>query len=172
MPTYIRPLELERAIENWLFTPVGVQFSTVQKDHGFQLGLFLGFRRLSIVKCRQCYLDGSADYSESEGFGCDSGDYLVTLNILNCLNECGSRGLNNIFASLLELNAHVCVGLEDSKVWCVEIDLRSYVWEALVAHPMLVQVMTRMFCRVKFIDDLFWLKFGHFFPIVSSSTNL
>jgi len=40
---------------------------------------------------------------------------------------------------MLELNAYAG-GPKDAEVWCVEIDLRSHIREALVAHPMYPRV--------------------------------
>ena len=61
---------------------------------------------------------------------------------------------------------------KSEKLWSIHSISHLHNFPVPVWHSMLVQVVTRIFCRVKFIDDLFWLKFGHIFPIVSSLTNL
>jgi len=49
---------------------------------------------------------------------------------------------------------------KSEKLWSIHSISHLHNFPVPVWHSMLVQVVTRIFCRVKFIDDLFWLKCG------------
>ena len=205
IPTYNRPLELERSIEYWRDTPVTVHILDGSEKSFFHIGLQPGTNQIFYHSFPQIGETATENWGRRLKFGtgliksrfaalcCDddvftlnglvialnylsdgivesvigkTGEYLLHGKVVNWTHKYShwiddKRQKSDTARERLMFDngSHAFYGVFNSESLKKVHNIgHSYSFPVPVWHSMLVITLIKVFCRIKFIDDLLWLK--------------